>query len=109
MDVLAYSCIAIGWSLAGDHELSTGRGRKPTKKCCCSFCELWCVAGTLFAFLVLRFAPVLCHSGLFGARGLWEVWDKAVERLIQSLNSAQSDTLHPTRGFTHRRERQVTL
>lgn len=61
MDVLAYSHIAIGWSLARDCELSTGREKTLQKKCCYSFCEV-CVAGVLLEFLALYFPPAFCVS-----------------------------------------------
>lgn len=74
MDVLAYNHIAIGWSFARDHELSTGRGKtlqRSAVRAAVNF-EVLLVSSLLSWFCVshLHFVPQ------------WVVWE---ERVMRSL------------------------
>lgn len=68
MDVLAYSCIAIVWSLARDRELGAAEVTLQRRSCYSSY-KIWDITGILLAFLVVFFTCILHHSGLFGQKG----------------------------------------
>ena len=74
MDVLAYSHTAIGWSLARDHELSTGRGKTLQRSAVTASVnfEVLLVSSlrSWFCVLHLRFVSQ------------WVVWE---ERVMRSL------------------------
>lgn len=102
MWTLAYSHVTVAWSLAQDHELSTGR-RQTLQRSAIS-------ASVNFEMLLLcslhSWFCILHLSGLFGRKGLREACDKATKASTLPL----STTEHPARGFTHRRtEKRYSL